>query len=87
MKKPLIKSNELRNAIISWCKYNDIDKVVSYIGTYDHGGICLFNSLIVLKHYPSRLEFHFWRNKEVKLKNKREYSIIELVGGEYETKK
>ena len=82
--KSVIKNNELKNAIKLWSKYNDIEKVVSYIGTYDHGGICLFNSLIILKHYPSRLEFHFWKNNERKLKNEHVYTISELIGDEDE---
>lgn len=83
--KCLIKDSNIRKALTSWALVNKTKDVVCYIGTWDHGGVCLINGVIEFVDVLGRISIQFFNAKEYKLENEKVYTIEELVGSEDET--
>ena len=84
-KEPLIKDEEIRNAVQAWADYHNITEVNCYIGTWDHAGICIPDSVLQLHSIRDRIVIQFFMNADKREKIKEGvYTIAELCGEEEE---
>ena len=81
----LIKDEKIRKAVKAWADYHNITEVECYIGTWDHAGICIPDSVLQLHSIRDRIVIQFFMNAD-KRENIKEgiYTISELCGEEEE---
>ena len=85
MKQPIIKDEKLRRAIIAWADYHNTTEVQCNIGTWDHAGICIFDSVLQLNDYKNKIVIQFFMNADKREKIKEGiYTIDELCREEEE---
>lgn len=83
MKKLLIRDEKMRKAVKAWADYHNIVDVYCSIGTWDHAGICIPDSVLQLHSMRDRIIIQFFMNADRREKIKEGiYSIFELCGEE-----
>ena len=76
----MIKDSFISKALKNWAASNDIEQVVCYIGDYDHGGFCAYESVVEFCGLSYRIGIQFERKPCLDfLKNDNVYSIEELT--------
>ena len=81
--EPLIKDEKIRKAVKAWTDYHNITEVKCGIGTWDHAGICIPDSVLQLHSIRDRIVIQFFMNANKREKIKEGiYTIAELCGDE-----
>ena len=81
MKLQLIKDEKIRKSVRAWSDYHNITEVACYIGTWDHAGICIPDSVLQLHSIRDRIVIQFFMNVDKREKIKEGiYTIAELCG-------
>ena len=81
--EPLIKDEKIRKAVRAWADYHNTNEVKCYIGTWDHAGICLPDSVLQLHSIRDRIVIQFFMDADKREKIKEgKYTIAELCGEE-----
>ena len=85
IQQPLIKDEKMRKAVRAWADYHNITEVNCAIGTWDHAGICIPDSVLQLHSIRDRIVIQFFMNADKREKIKEGiYTIDELCGEEEE---
>lgn len=82
MKLPLIKDEKIRKAVRAWADYHNNDEVECYIGTWDHAGVCVYDSILLINDYKNRIVIQFFMDANKRENIKGTYTIAELCGEE-----
>ena len=84
-KQPLIEDEKIRKAVRAWADYHNITEVNCDIGTWDHVGICIPDSVLQLHSSRDKIVIQFFMNADKREKIKEGiYTIAELCGEEKE---
>ena len=89
-KEPLIKDEKIRKLIKLWCEINQINEIKIYPLVFDHGGVCIINTLFRFTNPPLRTSIEIWLEKEFNLKKEikrdeyKSFTVAELCGEEEE---
>lgn len=79
--KPLIKDEKIRKAVRAWANYHNTTEVQFNIGTWDHAGVCIYDSVLQFNDYNNRIVIQFFMNVNKREKIKEGiYTIAELCG-------
>lgn len=82
---PLIKDEKIRKVVREWANYNKTESVYIYNLVFDHGGVCIENSLVRFYDPILRSNIDIWfKTKAPTFKEKHEYTIKELCGEKQE---
>ena len=82
-KEPLIKDEKIRKAVRAWADYHNITEVNCGIGTWDHGGLCVYDGVLQFHSSIDRIVIQFFMDDSKREKIKEgTYTIAELCGEE-----